>query len=692
MIPSNMVAAASPRSSPRSRLPPKSDARAESIGTFNFVDGLHQDAATRRHIKKSVMRDYIHKKHMRSLSFLRPHSCVTSLWGVDQQGISTKPSHRASPKPPSLEATFVRSTDRARTRLRNEHTSKLRPFKKTGHRVSMTTSPSSVAIRSDLNALTAQALSAPQLPHNHTGRFNPTFPNPAVPKAGLRLSPVADSQNPPSEDEYMASVLQTQILDQSTLLQSPPALYLGDENLASEDKGNVRESLLAYKLLPQEFRSRSGDQLSGSTLRSSPQTMMGAGRMDPFAVYPIKCGMTEHALCDFHTFSLGDMLYGFSPTAPLCHFRAIYCTAMQDAAVFHLTLAFAAFRYSSLLGGNLRYEIAALSHKVEGIRLVNERISDPIKGASNANMQAAIILGGIEARLGNAQGAKDHLLGLKRMVAMRGGLDEFHDDLLMIWQASWIDLSHSDKLGMDYMAFNDYSFDRFKSLNTTLPDASLTIPDRSLISEHETFRICCQEFTHYLREFEALSWARKAVPPESPVFGPVLCASVEYAFRPGSPLHRILSPPVGLHLNSQHSFYSQDVYRLACLFYIHSTLYSYRHLPLRTDVYIAHLQSQIVWNNLDKSHSVEGLSYIMLWVLLAERDDKMQEKLERTRLVLRLMKVSRRLGAHSWRLMEKVLFQWLCPALPSLELALLWDPEQIRGEAIESLAWHGTSG
>ena len=687
MILSNMVLPVSPRNSPRSQLPPKSDGRAGFIGTFNFVDGLHQDAATRRHIKKSVMRDYIHKKRMRSLSFLRPHSCVTSSWAVGQQSISTKPSQCASPKPCSLEATFIRSPDRARIRLRNERTSKPRSFKKTGRRVSMTPSASTVILRSDLNALTAQAVSSPRVAHSHTGPFNPSCPNPAASKAGVLLSPVMDSQTGPSKSEYIASALQAQILN-----QSPQAFHLGEENLTPEENDNVRDSLLAYKLQSREFQCGSGDQLLGSTLRSSPQTMMGAGRMDPFAVYPIKCGMTEHALCDFHTFSLGDMLYGFSPTAPLCHFRLIYCTAMQDAAVFHLTLAFAAFRYSSLLGGSLSYEIAALSHKVEGIRLVNERIGDPTKGASNANMQAAIILGGIEARLGNAQGAKDHLLGLKRMVALRGGLDEFHDDLLMIWQASWIDLSHSDKLGMDYMAFKDYSFDRFKSLNTRLPDASLTMPDRLLISEHDTFRICCQEFTYYLRKFEALSQARKAVQPETQFFGPAVYASVEYAFRPGSPLHRILSPPVGLHPNSQHSFYSQDVYRLACLFYIHSTLYSYRHLPLRTDAYIAHLQSQIVWNNLNKSHSVEGLSYIMLWILLAEREDSMQEKLERTRLVLRLMKVSRRLGAHSWRLMEKVLFQWLCPALPSLELALHWDSEQIRSEAMESRPWHGTSG
>jgi hypothetical protein len=403
--------------------------------------------------------------------------------------------------------------------------------------------------------------------------------------------------------------------------------------------------------------------------------------MDPFSAYPIQCGMIDHLLCDFHNVSLGEFLYGFGRTAPLCHFRLIYSTAMQDAAVFHLTLAFAGFRYASILGGSLKHEIAALSHKIEGIRLVNQRIADPINGACNANMQAAIILGGIEARLGNAQGAKKHLLGLKQMVRMRGGLAAFQDDLLLTWQASWVDLSHSDKLAIDYMVFDDRRFTQFMRLEARLPEPNLIVSNNLPLSERDYFRVCCQEFTVYLQKFQALAQTRRPMQSNLNVFESAVCASVEYAFRPGSSLHRILCPPSGQPSSSQHTFYSQDVYRLACLFYIHSTLYAYQDLRWRTDAYIAHLQSQVVWNNLDKSCSVEGLSYVLLWVLLAERDDPMQEKLERTRLVLRLMKVSRKMTSQSWRLLENVLFQWLSPGRPGLVLADQWDPEQISSEA-----------
>lgn len=214
-----------------------------------------------------------------------------------------------------------------------------------------------------------------------------------------------------------------------------------------------------------------------------------------------------------------------------------------------------------------------------------------------------------------------------------------------------------------------------------MPEPNLIVSNNLPLSERDYFRVCCQEFTIYLQKFQALSQTRRSMQSNLNVFESAVCPSVEYAFRPGSSLHRILCPPSGQPSSSQHTFYSQDVYRLACLFYIHSTLYAYQDLRLRTHAYIAHLQSQVVWNNLDKSCSVEGLSYVLLWVLLAERDDPMQEKLERTRLVLRLMKVSRKMTSQSWRLLENVLFQWLSPGRPGLVLADQWDLEQISSEA-----------
>lgn len=670
-----------PQKKSRSRQHLESHSRAESIN-YDFVVGLNQDAATRLCIRKRVMHDYLNKKQQQSASFLQPNSHVSLGWRVKQQDTSINPSHVARPRSSSSLGSLAQSTTQARTRLGSGRTSKSRPLTRTCCRASSASSAPVSAAGLGQNAYAGQAIQPPEVPQNCAKRVSSLCANAAEQGAGAHLSPVTDSRNRLCPRGSTPNIFQVQSLDQSALPQSPPAVLRKQNNLASEAKRDLRDSQLAYKQQSQELLVRHDNRLVTSPLPPSPRTMLGAGRMNPFATYPIECGPIDHLLCDFHTFSLGEFLYGYSETAPLCHFRLIHSTTMQDAAVFHLTLAFSGYRYASLLGGSQKHEIAALSHKVEGMRLVNERITDPANGACNANIQAAIILGGIEARLGNSQEAKKHWLGLKQMVKMRGGLCAFHDDLLMMWQVSWIDLSHSDKLAMDYMAFNDRSFTEFTRLQAKVPESSVVVSNSLLISEENYFRICCQEFTIHLRKFQTLSLARKSVQPNANVFKSSSCASVEYAFKPGSPLHQILYPPAQSQPSSQHDFYSPDAYRLACLFHIHSALYAYKDLPSRTDAYIAHLQSQVAWNNLDRSHSLEGLSFVVLWVLLTERDDPMQEKLEITRLVLRLMKVSRRLTSHSWRSLEQVLFQWLCPKYPELRFAFQCDPEQICSEAL----------
>lgn len=64
-------------------------------------------------------------------------------------------------------------------------------------------------------------------------------------------------------------------------------------------------------------------------------------------------------------------------------------------------------------------------------------------------------------------------------------------------------------------------------------------------------------------------------------------------------------------------------------------------------------------NSLDRSGSVEGLSWVLLWMCLSERDEGVDDGLGRTRLVLRLMRVARKLDKESWKLLERALFDAL---------------------------------
>jgi hypothetical protein len=93
---------------------------------------------------------------------------------------------------------------------------------------------------------------------------------------------------------------------------------------------------------------------------------------------------------------MDELINGFGPKAPLCHFRLTLRHSLEDTAILHLVLAYASYRWPTLCGGSLMHEDAAFAHKIKGINIVNGRIGDPQRGPENFNIQAALIMMGIE--------------------------------------------------------------------------------------------------------------------------------------------------------------------------------------------------------------------------------------------------------------------------------------------------------
>jgi hypothetical protein len=79
---------------------------------------------------------------------------------------------------------------------------------------------------------------------------------------------------------------------------------------------------------------------------------------------------------------------------------------------------------------------------------------------------------------------------------------------------------------------------------------------------------------------------------------------------------------------------------------------------------MSHINSQTIQNNLDRSGKVEGLSWVLIWVCLSERDEEYDARMERTRLILRLMRVARKLGYESRRHVENKMFDALVGVKP----------------------------
>lgn len=235
-----------------------------------------------------------------------------------------------------------------------------------------------------------------------------------------------------------------------------------------------------------------------------------------------------------------------------------------------------------------------------------------------------------------------------------------------------------DTAGIEHMPYHDKAFSSFLQAQSNLGLPPSSMPphffDPADLPPQLYLHACSLEFVLMLSSFRTLSTARNSycyLSPESMAslaYPSAECFSVASAFRSNSSLYTMLQPSrllPNINRNAAAArVYQPDTVRLACLFYIHATVWSYRNEPFRTDAYMSHINSQTIQNNLDRSGNVEGLSWVLIWVCLSERDEEYDARMEQTRLILRLMRVARKLGYESRRHVENKMFDALVGVKP----------------------------
>lgn len=113
---------------------------------------------------------------------------------------------------------------------------------------------------------------------------------------------------------------------------------------------------------------------------------------------------------------------------------------LSDAAAFKAVMLLAADNYSSLnKTTTLGYQILQL--KAEAIRCINDAFSDPKRCITDSIIGAVVKMATYEALQGDVQSYNVHMQGLKRMVAMRGGLDHLGLNGLLRRIIIWVDLN-----------------------------------------------------------------------------------------------------------------------------------------------------------------------------------------------------------------------------------------------------------
>ncbi|KIW94078.1 uncharacterized protein Z519_05394 [Cladophialophora bantiana CBS 173.52] len=187
------------------------------------------------------------------------------------------------------------------------------------------------------------------------------------------------------------------------------------------------------------------------------------------------------------------------------------------------------------------------------------------------------------------------------------------------------------------------------------------------------FSACVTEFLLVTKQFRELSEMRDQVLADrsgkfqSP-YASAQCISVPNAFN--SPLHSILNPDCTVRESykinqspTPATLYKADTTRMVCLFYIHATLWRYRHQPEQTDAYMQHVVRDVQRNGLESSKSLDALNWVLVWLCLSDEFLKANNNemgwQELTRLILRLVRVARRLSKQIHRNLEFAMFESL---------------------------------
>ncbi|OQV03350.1 Fungal specific transcription factor domain-containing protein [Cladophialophora immunda] len=377
------------------------------------------------------------------------------------------------------------------------------------------------------------------------------------------------------------------------------------------------------------------------------------------------CTKNEHELFHFLHNTVSKIICDHGPAAPLCYLLQAAHQFIHDEAVMQLIISFSSYIYSSFLGGDEHHERNGLRHFVEGMAVVIQKLGQPQSSTSESTIQAVMLMSAIEALAGNMEGVKTHISAARLMVKMRGGLETLCP--LLLWQICSAEPRIFETTGLETFPCTDRHFGLFllnyrpdvgmehTTLSGTSPfdkqpvDDVLEFCDPLDLPPNLYLSACVTELLLVTRQFRELSEARNQLREDQESQRPspypsAWCFSVSNAVR--SPHFSILNPesmqlgPCSVNNNEKaKSSQKHDTTRLVCLFYIHATLWRYRHEPTETD------------------------SWVLVWLCLSDENLKTDDKeigwRGLTRLVSRLTRVAGRLGKQSRRNLELAMFEGL---------------------------------
>lgn len=150
-------------------------------------------------------------------------------------------------------------------------------------------------------------------------------------------------------------------------------------------------------------------------------TVLMAGRIDPFQVLPAESTPRVHAL--MHHWNTTLALFPTQIHSQYCTNPLWLSAAIANPTLFNTTLYVAAIHDAGLHG--CRDTVESLFYKAQTIRVLNEALRNPAQAVSDETLSAVLLLTHIVSIIGKPEEVETHLNGLRKMIDLRGGIQTF---------------------------------------------------------------------------------------------------------------------------------------------------------------------------------------------------------------------------------------------------------------------------
>jgi hypothetical protein len=176
-------------------------------------------------------------------------------------------------------------------------------------------------------------------------------------------------------------------------------------------------------------------------LPTSPLRWFGNSRTDPLGVLPVQLTSFDEVLV--------DRFQNYMPDSwcPVSGQSAWFPFAVNDQLLFHATLYNWAMHFAHAANdGVFASHPGVMRHKLIAIRMINEKLSDPVEAVRDESLGAVVAIINAEVAYGSAEESARHMTGLRAMINMRGGIETLGDGIGGLLQrlVGWTDLNYAE--------------------------------------------------------------------------------------------------------------------------------------------------------------------------------------------------------------------------------------------------------